>query len=172
MIKVLIMNKEKNKQPKDKTAKILQIVGGCLQALGLAMFVGGMIFAVVSQEQFMVGFIICVCAMPVLFIGSFVFGAYKKRMGMPSNTTTYTTFNSSFTNNSQPNPSNYNPSDYEKVNNVDSNQEQHVCSKCGHINDAGATFCESCGTCLVKKCSCGATNDADAIYCKKCGKKL
>jgi hypothetical protein len=47
------------------------------------------------------------------------------------------------------------------------------CSKCGHLGDADANFCDDCGAPLAKSCpSCGQGNDHDAKFCAKCGSKL
>ena len=48
-----------------------------------------------------------------------------------------------------------------------------VCPKCGTKNEAGAKFCDHCGSELKKKCPyCGEENDVDSFYCRKCGKHL
>ncbi len=49
------------------------------------------------------------------------------------------------------------------------------CPTCNAEYGDGATYCESCGTKLVKyrKCPhCGANVEVDAIYCHRCGKSV
>lgn len=169
-MRVKNMEEDKNKKTNNNDGKVLEIIGGCCEGVGIAMLLGGMIFSVVSSDQFMIGFIICICSMGFLFLGSFFLAAYKRKKGLTN--ITNSTIKNRIIDMSENNPSNYKPDDYEKVIKDTKNEEQMVCQKCGHINDAGAIYCEACGQCLVKKCACGAANDADAEYCKKCGKKL
>lgn len=47
------------------------------------------------------------------------------------------------------------------------------CPRCGHLGDAGAKFCDECGSPLSKACpSCGRGNDGDAKFCAACGRPL
>ncbi len=134
------------------------------------MFIGGMISSVLLGSEFMIGFILCICAMGVLFLGSIFLGIYKRKNGFINSSNSINKNN--VINMSNDNSINYKSDQFEIKSVASRSEEQIVCQKCGHINDSSATYCESCGQCLVKKCSCGATNDADAEYCKKCGKKL
>lgn len=50
-----------------------------------------------------------------------------------------------------------------------------ACPSCGHINPAGAKFCQECGTKLeagIRCPSCGHINPAGAKFCQECGAKL
>lgn len=49
------------------------------------------------------------------------------------------------------------------------------CPACNEEYGDGATYCEKCGTKLVKYCicpHCGAEAQDDAVFCPKCGKAL
>ena len=54
--------------------------------------------------------------------------------------------------------------------------EQHTtCPKCGHENPAGAKFCQECGAKLEQHTTCpkcGHENPAGAKFCQECGAKL
>lgn len=53
------------------------------------------------------------------------------------------------------------------------NKNGKICPKCGATNDHDASFCDNCGTQLIKVCpNCGMPNDTNAKYCDECGKKL
>lgn len=50
-----------------------------------------------------------------------------------------------------------------------------ACPSCGHMNPAGAKFCQECGTKLetgIRCPSCGHINPAGAKFCQECGTKL
>ena len=50
-----------------------------------------------------------------------------------------------------------------------------ACPSCGHINPAGAKFCQECGTKLetgIRCPSCGHINPAGAKFCQECGARL
>src|SRR5262245_8622580 len=47
------------------------------------------------------------------------------------------------------------------------------CASCGFENEAGAQFCEECGTPLVRTCpSCGREVRPTAKFCRHCGTTL
>src|SRR5437763_12019512 len=51
--------------------------------------------------------------------------------------------------------------------------EHQPCPQCGHENDAGQSFCGSCGGRLVLTCgSCDATSPLGFRYCGSCGAEL
>ena len=48
-----------------------------------------------------------------------------------------------------------------------------VCASCGTENEAGARFCDGCGTAITTPCpSCGASNRPSARFCGSCGTSL
>lgn len=49
-----------------------------------------------------------------------------------------------------------------------------VCPKCGHGYKKGASFCEKCGTRLIRRncAQCGNELSDDALFCPKCGTKI
>jgi class 3 adenylate cyclase/tetratricopeptide (TPR) repeat protein len=48
-----------------------------------------------------------------------------------------------------------------------------ICPTCGSENEAGAKFCNDCGTALTAGCpNCGATNKPGARFCNECGTAL
>jgi class 3 adenylate cyclase len=48
-----------------------------------------------------------------------------------------------------------------------------ICSNCGSDNQAGARFCNECGTAMQAGCpSCGAVNRPGARFCNECGQAL
>jgi class 3 adenylate cyclase len=50
---------------------------------------------------------------------------------------------------------------------------QTVCPSCGAGTDAGARFCPTCGSALVKPCtSCGSETGVGAQFCASCGHRL
>src|SRR5436305_8534357 len=51
--------------------------------------------------------------------------------------------------------------------------ELQRCPGCGHENDAGQSFCGSCGGRLVHTCdACGATSPLGFKFCGSCGEEL
>jgi class 3 adenylate cyclase/tetratricopeptide (TPR) repeat protein len=47
------------------------------------------------------------------------------------------------------------------------------CTSCGQENDAGAAFCDNCGTSLASGCpNCGTENRPEARFCRHCGTRL
>jgi class 3 adenylate cyclase/tetratricopeptide (TPR) repeat protein len=47
------------------------------------------------------------------------------------------------------------------------------CSRCGHLNHEGMSFCVKCAASLTQQCaSCGGANPADAVFCGKCAARL
>ncbi len=48
-----------------------------------------------------------------------------------------------------------------------------ICPQCHRDNEAGATFCISCGARLERLCpNCQTPNVSDARFCKRCGQAL
>jgi class 3 adenylate cyclase/predicted ATPase len=48
-----------------------------------------------------------------------------------------------------------------------------ICANCGSANEAGAKFCNECGSPLAAGCpNCGATNKPGAKFCNECGTAL
>jgi hypothetical protein len=48
-----------------------------------------------------------------------------------------------------------------------------LCAKCEHVNAAGSTKCNRCGSHLHVKCNdCGVINERILSTCKSCGRRL
>lgn len=141
----------------NKKAKKLKVAGFIILPIGVLLFVTSLFgFASFDAELFLLSFV----GLPMI-----AFGGSLLMLGYQGSIQRYHA--------SQSAPVLKDTLNYlQDETNIKINDSKQ-CKDCGNMNDKDATFCDKCGSSLVKICDdCNCSNDGDASFCKHCGKKL